>query len=122
MSSTKIAEPAKEKTEIALDVLSGNQPPNVAVLLSYNHPIFSHVPPDRFWCGAHPDEDVYENPYNADQFSWEVDLNDWNSFQSDCKNMSPEERSELWAIRARDIEQQKLKFLEINEVRKRYRK
>ena len=100
----------EDATTPVRDILSNNKPPNVVVSVNYTHPVLSHLKDGDFWCGASPDEEVYENPYNASRFSWEVDLQAWNSFQSKCKHMSPEEREQQWANRERDIEKEKSKF------------
>ena len=103
------------------DILSDNQPPSVVVSVSYDHPVLSHLENGNFWCGASHDEDVYDNPYNASRFSWEVDLKAWNSFQSKCKHMSSEERKQQWANRERDIEKEQSEFYDSYKGRKRAR-
>ena len=109
-SSHQGQEHTNEKADfpkIERDVLSGDQPPKLSVCFDFYHPILSNT--DNVWCGADPDENVYDDPYTAELFLWETDIHTWNTFQSKCKSMSYEERSELWAMRARDVDQQKAK-------------
>ena len=108
-------------TTPALDILCNNTLPQVVVSVDYTHPVISHASNGEFWCGAPPDEEVYENPYNAGSYSWEVTVEAWNSFQSKCKQMSPEERERQWTNRKRDIEKEISEFDSSYKGRKRAR-
>jgi hypothetical protein len=84
--------------------------PNVNVSVDYFHPILSHLGDGDYWCGANPEENVYENPYAAQNFSWDIDFDAWNKFQSKCNKKSREECQQLIASRKRDIQKEQDDF------------
>lgn len=84
--------------------------PTVVVSVSYYHPILSQLSDGDFWCGAPPSEEVYENPYNAARYSWDIRIDAWNSFQSIIEKMDPEELEALPKKRKDDIDRQISEF------------
>jgi hypothetical protein len=95
--------------------------PTVVVSVAYDHPILSQLSDGDFWCGAPPSEEVYENPYNAANYSWEIPIDTWNSFQSRVEQMGPEELVALRKKREDDMERQLSEFDDSYKGRKRMR-
>ena len=63
-----------------------------------------------FGCGAPAEDNVYEDPYAAEGYPWEVEARVWNEFQAKYHNMTAEESDRLISKRQRDIEEQKAEF------------
>ena len=95
--------------DLRADVKSGRIP-KLLVEVDYDHPILSQIPNGTFGCGAPADENVYEDPYSAEVYPWEVDARTWNQFQAQYHNITDKEYDDLCAKRRRDIEDEKLEF------------
>lgn len=83
--------------------------------MDYFHPILSHLGESDYWCNTNPDlyptyENPYENPYAAQNFCWDIDLDAWNKFQSKCNKKSREECQQLITSRKRDIQKEQDDF------------
>ena len=76
----------------------------------YSPPIFSEIPNGTFGCGAPAEDNVYEDPYAAEGYPWEVEARVWNEFQAKYHNITAEESDRLISKRQRDIEEQKAEF------------
>ena len=74
------------------------------------HPILSEIPNGTFGCGAPAEDNVYEDPYAAEGYPWEVEARVWNEFQAKYHNITAEESDRLISKRQRDIEEQKAEF------------
>ena len=53
--------------------------PKLLVEVDYDHPILSQIPNGTFGCGAPTEENVYEDPYSAEVYTWQVEARTWNS-------------------------------------------
>ena len=95
--------------DLRADVRSGRIP-KLLVEVDYDRPILSQIPNGTFGCGAPADENVYEDPYSAEVYPWEVDASTWNQFQAQYHNITDKEYDDLCAKRRRDIEDEKLEF------------
>ena len=80
------------------------------VEVDYTHPILSEIPNGTFGCGAPAEDNVYEDPYSAENYPWEVEARAWNQFQAQYHNITEKEYDELVAKRQRDIEDAKSEF------------
>ena len=83
-----------QKLHLSPDVFT-KKLPEIAVTVEYTHPILNHVENGDFWCGAHPDEDVYNNPFTARKQKWEVSYEVWQSFQSRMEHATSKELEDL---------------------------
>ena len=95
--------------DIREDVIRGGIP-RLLVEVDYTHPILSEIPNGTFGCGAPAEENVYEDPYSAEGYPWEVEARVWNEFQAKYHNITAEESDRLISKRQRDIEEQKAEF------------
>ena len=95
--------------DIREDVIRGGIP-RLLVEVDYTHPILSEIPNGTFGCGAPAEDNVYEDPYSAEGYPWEVEARVWNEFQAKYHNITAEESDRLISKRQRDIEEQKAEF------------
>ena len=95
--------------DIREDVIKGGIP-KLLVEVDYSHPILSEIPNGTFGCGAPAEDNVYEDPYAAEGYPWEVEARVWNEFQAKYHNITAEESDRLISKRQRDIEEQKAEF------------
>ena len=58
--------------DIREDVIRGGIP-RLLVEVDYTHPILSEIPNGTFGCGAPAEDNVYEDPYAAEGYPWEVE-------------------------------------------------
>ena len=93
--------------DVVADVFSQDIP-KVAVTVDYEHPVLDYV--SDYWCGAPPDERVYENPYNAENYQWEVFTRCWNRFQNMCKDKTQEELQSMRDTREENIRREKKEY------------
>ena len=95
--------------DIREDVIRGGIP-RLLVEVDYTHPILSEILNGTFGCGAPAEDNVYEDPYSAENYPWEVEARTWNQFQAQYHNITEKEYDELVAKRQRDIEDAKSEF------------
>jgi hypothetical protein len=89
--------------DVQSDIFSGDLP-DVTVTISYDHPVLDYT--SEHWCGASLEENVYENPYAAENYPWEVTNQTWNNFQNMCKTLTQEELQSLKDNREKRIREE----------------
>lgn len=103
--------------DVQPDIFSGDLP-EVTVTISYDHPVLDYA--SEYWCGAGPEEDVYENPYAAENHQWEVSSQTWNKFQNMCKTLTQKELQSLKDDREKRIRKEIKEYDSKPYKRRRY--
>ena len=84
--------------DIREDVIRGGIP-RLLIEVDYTHPILSEIPNGTFGCGAPAEDNVYEDPYAAENYPWEVEACTSNQFQAQYHNITEKEYDKLLAKR-----------------------